>query len=81
MFDTCTWSPVTSNIYSISFHVSYPLNIAILLFIGAGILDASINYIETIFLNQQDDEYNKFMNELSQNSNDKKGKFKRVKQN
>lgn len=40
---------------------SYPLNIAILLFIGAGILDASINYIETIFLNQQDDEYNKFI--------------------
>ena len=25
--------------------------------------------------------YNKFMNELGQNSNDKKGKFKRVKQN
>ena len=40
---------------------SYSLNIAILLFIGAGILDASINYIETIFLKQQDDEYNKFI--------------------
>lgn len=40
--------------------LSHPLNIAILLFIGAGILDASINYIETTFLNQQD-EYNKFI--------------------
>ena len=40
---------------------SYPLYIAIVLFFGAGILDASINYIETIFLNQKEDEYNKFI--------------------
>ena len=40
---------------------SYPLYIAIVLFFGAGMLDASINYIETIFLNQKEDEYNKFI--------------------
>ena len=40
---------------------SYPLYIAIILFFGHWILDASINYIETIFLNQNEDEYNKFI--------------------
>ncbi|MAO72014.1 MAG: hypothetical protein CMD02_05860 [Flavobacteriales bacterium] len=39
----------------------YPLYIAIVLFFGAGILDASINHIKTTFLNQHDDEYNKFI--------------------
>ena len=38
--------------------------------------------IENVNVKEWDREsYNKFMNELGQNSNDKKGKFKRVKQN
>ncbi|MAR39187.1 MAG: hypothetical protein CMD22_00615 [Flavobacteriales bacterium] len=49
----CTFKKQQTSVHS--------LNIAILLFIGAGTLDASIDYIETIFLNQQDDEYNKFI--------------------
>ena len=33
----------------------------LLYYFWAGILDSSINYIETIFLNQKEDEYNKFI--------------------